>query len=93
MGTEAEARALGSGDTIEIMEDGKSKKYTLRPIVVQNLCDLERMALNDHKKSYLSTYADNTASLFKDVKDFDIYSLLREKLEEVANWDLSNLPQ
>lgn len=91
MGTEKEARALAAGDFVEVEENGVVTKYTLRPIVVQNLCDLERMALNDYKRSYLSTYSDNRDLM--EAAGMDASSLMMQKLEEVACWDLGNLPQ
>jgi len=85
MGTEAEARALAAGDTIEV----KGKTYTLRPVVAQSLCDLEREALKHYKRQYLETYAEN-ADLLSNGKATE---LIERKMDQVAGWDLNNLPQ
>jgi len=81
---EKEARALGSGS--KIMVEGV--EYTLRPITVQHLCDLEREALQFYKRQNLSTLTAN-ADLLGDKAD----GLIRGKLEELAKLSLDDLPR
>ena len=85
MATDREARALAAGEKIEV--DGK--EYRLRPVAAQHLMDLEKDALRHYKREYLQTYSQN-ADLFdaKTAKE-----LLREKMDEVARWDIHDLPQ
>lgn len=84
MGTDKEARALGAGVSIEI--DGK--KYTIRPITIRQLAELEREALSYYKREYLKTYKNNLDLL----EDNESAGLLQKKLEEVSKWDTTNLP-
>lgn len=86
MGTDREARALGAGDILEV----EGNKYTLRPIVVKQLCDLEREALEYYKRQYLKTYFDNLDFIEPESKRNE---LMEKKLEEAAQWDVSSLPQ
>ena len=83
MGSDREARILGACETIEI--DGK--EYKLRPIAAQHLCDLEVEALRQYKRQFLSTYSENADLLGNG------QSLIEKKMDEVAKWDLSDLPQ
>jgi len=83
--SEVEARAVGAGAEIQVGE----KVYKLRPLVVRHLCELERKALEYYKRQYLSTYTQNLDLLPEDMRS----RLLSEKLEEVARWDVGNLPQ
>lgn len=83
MGSDRESRVLAACETIEI--DGK--EYKLRPIVAQHLCDLEVEALRHYKRQYLETFSEN-ADLIPNGS-----ALIEKKIEEVARWDLSDLPQ
>ena len=85
MGTEREARALGAGEVFEV----NGKKFTLKPVVVRQLCELEREALSFHKKEFLQTYFNNL-EFIEESKHGD---LMEKKLEEAALWDVSSLPQ
>lgn len=84
MSSEREARAVAAGESIEV----GGKKYTLRPVVVQHLCDLERDALKAYKRQVLSTYLDNA-----DLLGASAQSLIDQQFEKVSRWDLSDLPQ
>ncbi len=84
MSTEREARAVGAGESIDI----NGKQYTLRPVVVQHLCDLEREALKAYKRQVLSTYLDNA-----DLLGITAQGQIDKKFEQVSRWDLSDLPQ
>jgi len=86
MGTDREARALGAGDILEV----NGERYTLRPVVVRQLCDLEREALHFYKREVLETYHNNLDLVGGSV---DTSVVMEKKLEEVASWDVSNMPQ
>jgi len=85
MGTDREARALAAGDVVEV--DGK--EFTLRPIRIQRLCDLERAALRYHKRQVLETYRDNLDLL----EEKQANGLMERKLEEVSTWGVAELPK
>ena len=84
MADDREARALGAGDKIEV--DGK--EYTLRPIRIQRLCDIERESLKYYKRLVLETYRDNI-----DLIEGNQSSLMEKKLEAVSSWTISDLPK
>lgn len=86
MGSDREARALAAGETITV----EGKEYRLRPVMAQHLCDLERDALRAYKREYLQTYRDNADLLGDGTEGCD---LVREKMDEVARWDIHDLPQ
>jgi hypothetical protein len=84
---------LGAGETIKVEEvnsngEVKKREYRLRPVVAQNLCDLEQDSLEHCKRQYLKTYSQNADLLGDRAKE-----LIEQKFEEVASWNLSNLPQ
>lgn len=88
MSNDREARLLAASECIDIPgDDGKVKQYKLRPVVAQHLCDLEREALKEYKRQYLSTFTEN-ADLLPNGAD-----LITQKFEEVARWDFSDLPK
>jgi len=78
--SDREARALGAGATIEV--DGT--EYTLSPVKLQQLAELQRAALAYYRNSFLSTYRDNLDLLPE--------GFLEKKLEEAARWDVTDLP-
>ena len=82
--SERESRAMGAGTAITV--DGK--EYTLRPVTVQHLCDLEREALRYYRRQVLQTYRDN-ADLLGDRAD----ELIAKKFEEVSSLSLDDLPK
>ncbi len=88
MSRDREARVLAAAETIEIEIDGKKTEYKLRPVVAQHLCDLEKEALRYHKREFLMTFAEND-----DLLGDRAQTVIDEKLEEAARWDLSDLPQ
>ena len=83
MATDREARALGAGMYIEV--DGK--KYTLNPVTVKQLCEIERESLACFKREYMRTWNDNI-----DLLGGNKLQLLTQKLNEVAQWGVSDLP-
>lgn len=85
MATDREARALGAGASFTV----EGKDYTFRPVVALNLCDLEREALKHYKRQYLETHRDNLDC----IPEAERSAYIREKLEEVATWDVGDLPQ
>ena len=85
MGRDREARMLAAGENLEVNE----KRYKLRPVCAQHLCDLEREALKYYKRQYLQTFVENADLIGgKEAK-----ALIERKIEVVARWDLSDLPQ
>jgi len=93
MSGDKESRMLGAGDTIDVTEhysNGKSKKktYTLRPVRVRELLELEREALKSYKKEYLTTFKENSV-----VFDGDKDKILRDEVARVGKWSLADLPQ
>lgn len=89
MSGDREARALAAGECIAIQgDDGREVQFRLRPIAAQHLCDLERDALKFYKRQYLSTFAENS-----DLLNGEAAGLMSRKMEEVAGWDLENLPK
>lgn len=83
--SDTEARVLGAGQKIEV----NGKTYTLRPVVVRLLCELERSALHEYKRDFLESYSRNLDLL----PPGDREAILRSKFEEVARWTVTELPQ
>ena len=84
MSEDREHRVLAAGEIIVVGEE----HYTLRPIVAQHLVDLEREALDHYKSQYLNTFVKNR-DLLGDKAD----EVILQKMEEVARWDLNDLPR
>ena len=84
MSGEREARVLGAGEHFTVDKD----EYTLYPVRAQQLCDLERDALKQYKKQYLTTFFDNQEMLGDNAQQ-----KIDAQVEKVAAWDLGNLPQ
>lgn len=78
-----EARAVAAGDAIDV----KGKRFTLRPICIQHLCDLERESLRFFKQEFLTSYQENVKLL----QNPD--GLLERKIDEASRWDLTDLPR
>jgi hypothetical protein len=83
MAEEREARIVAAGETVEV----NGSEYKLRPLVAQHLCDLEREALRHYKRRYLQTFVEND-DLLRESE-----GVIERKMEQVARWDLSDLPQ
>jgi len=88
--SDAEARALGSGSIMYVRdkETGQEEAYTLRPIDVLHLCDIEREALHYYKREYLKTFQANA-----DLLGGNPQEIIREEMREAAAWDLDDLPK
>ena len=75
---------MGAGKTVEL----GGKEYTISPITMGRLQELQRDAVASYKRTILTTYADNL-DLLGDVGE----KLLREKLEQIAQYDVDDLPK
>lgn len=79
--SDREARVLGATQTIT----ANGKTYTLYPLSMGTLASVQRAALRSYKRQYLETFIDMQSILPE--------GRLETKLEEVARWDIKNLPQ
>jgi len=88
--SDAEARALGSGNLITVMnkETGVEEEFSLRPIDVLHLCDLEKEALSYYRRTYLQTFQENADLLGEQAKE-----ILVEEMRQAGRWDLDDLPK
>jgi len=94
MGTDREGRALGACEFIKVPvvgKDGKitEKEFRLRPVVAMHLADLEKKALECHKRNHLKTFRDNEDLLPPGRAD----EMLEKEFEKIAAWELTDLPQ
>ena len=80
------ARAVGAEGPTSITIKGK--ECHPRPLTIKELTELERVCLREWKKEYLRTFSDNVDLL----PAGEGQKLLREKMEEVAKYDVSDLP-
>lgn len=80
------ARALGSGSSTTIKIGDKDCQ--IRPLTIAELGELERDCLSRYKRAYLKTYSENMDLL----SDGAGTKLLNDKFEEVARWDIADLP-
>ena len=79
------ARAVGAGGrTVNI----GGKECTVRPLSIKELTEVERECLTIYKRNYLKTFSDNADLLPKG----EGIRMLQEKMEEVAKWDVGDLP-
>jgi len=83
---EAEARAVGAGGSLTVEIGGK--QCHAKPLSFKELTEAERECLKAYKTSFLETYASNINLMPKHLRD----SMLREKFEEAARWDVDDLP-
>jgi len=83
---EAEARAVGAGGAMTAKIGGK--QCHAKPLSFKELAEVERECLKAYKGLYLETYANNIDLMPKHLRD----SMLREKFEEAARWDVDDLP-
>lgn len=84
--SEQMARALGAKDPEAIKIAGKD--CFLRPLGIRELIEVEKDCLKRYKRSYLQTFVDNLDLLPPDQR----LKLVETKMEEVARWDVGNLP-
>lgn len=83
--SEAMARALAApGPYTVIIGD---KECTVRPLGIQELSEVERECLKQFKRDLLETYSSNV-----DLLGDKGITLLEKKFEEIASWDVENLP-
>ena len=85
MGSENLADAVGAGEEIEV----NGKTYKLSPLDMQQLQELQRKAVRSYKRQYLLAYKENLDLL----GNGDGESLLLDKIDEVAKWDMEDLPK
>jgi len=79
------ARAVGaSGETITIA----GKECKIRPLSILELTEVERDCLRQYKKNYLETYYEGIQYL----PDGEGEKLVQRKLDEIARWDITDLP-
>src|SRR5690606_18323895 len=81
------ARAVGADSGDEPIKIN-GKECVPRPLTVKELTELERECLKRFKREYLSTFSENIDIFPKDHQT----RILMEKTDEVAKWDLTNLP-
>ena len=79
-----EARALGAGDFVEV----RGKRYTLHPVAVRQLAELEVRALRFFQRQYMKSLQENASVL----GEKEGQKMLMNKVEEIARWDVGDLP-
>jgi len=82
--SDKESRAMGAGRKIKV--DGQ--EYMLRPLVVQQLCDLEQEALQFFRRQVLQTYSSNADLLGEQANE-----LIAKKFDEVSRMSLDDIPK
>ena len=84
--SETMARALGAKGamTVTIAE----KECQTRALGIAELTEIERECLDRYKRQYLRTFVQNLDMIPKGKRD----SILEKKMEEVAKWDIDDLP-
>lgn len=83
------ARALGAGDTITVGE----KTYTLSPIVIKHLAELERRALKHYKRDCLEALTENSDLLSREFVDRESTKIVRytlNDLPQVPSYDVGS---
>ncbi len=83
--SDAVARAVGAGDPTAVVIAGK--QCTIRPLGIRELTVVEKDCLQRYRRSYLETFAENADLLPRGGK-----GLLERKMDEVARWDVDDLP-
>lgn len=78
------ARAVGAGDTVDV----KGKTYRASPITIQELQEIQRLAIRSYKREYLTSYAENLDLLPEEMRQ----GKLDAKMDEVSKWDIGDLP-
>ena len=79
------ARAVGAGGkTIKIA----GKECKLRPLSILELTEIERDCLKQYKMNYLETFYEASRFLPEGKGE----KLIEQKLEEIARWDITDLP-
>lgn len=82
--SDKEARALAASEFIEV----NGVEYALRPVGMQQLHEVQRSSVDYYKREYLRTYATNLDLMPESVRA----GMMERKLDEVARWDIGNLP-
>jgi hypothetical protein len=84
--SEVMARALNADSPKSVVVAGKN--CTVRGLGIAELTEVERDCLQRFKRMYLQSFAENIDLLPKEKG----VELLEKKLDEVAKWDVENLP-
>lgn len=79
------ARALGAKGVNTIVIGGK--ECTPRPLQVRELAELQRICLEDYRRSFIKTYADNA-----DLVGCDRIELIERAMEKAGKFTLASLP-
>ena len=82
------ARALGAGAPGELKIRGKS--YTLRPLTVKELTELQRTCLKRYQRKYMESFKENVDLLADTVEKQQ--ELIINELQKVSKWGLDDLP-
>lgn len=80
------ARAVGANSADCVIINGK--ECTPRPLGIAELAELERSCLQFYKRKYLDTYLSNLDLIPENLKE----TLIREKMDQAASWDVVDLP-
>ena len=81
------ARAVGAESPDGIRINGKDCRP--RPLTIKELTELQRECLSQYRRSFVQAFSENADLLPGD----EGKKLIREKLEEAARFDISNLPK
>jgi len=86
--SEAEARVLGAGTSIEV----NGVEYVLHPVTMKALQEIQRKAVTFWKRQYLSSYGENI-DLLDSFSETVKKEMLEKKLDEVAKMGIDNIPK
>lgn len=84
--SEAMARALKASSPMTVVIAGK--ECSVRPMSIQELTEVERDCVEQYKRQYLKTFADNVDLLPEAIR----MDTLTAKMDEAARWDVGDLP-
>lgn len=80
------ARAVGAGSLEPVTINGKPCQ--IRPLTIKQLLEVERECLKQYRINYVGAYADTVQFLPEALRE----RVIREKIDEAAQWDVSDLP-
>lgn len=81
------ARAVGAGTLEPVTIAGKACK--VRPLSIKELLEVERECLRRFRDRYMESFSES----MKYLPEGDRIRALREKIDEVAQWDTDDLPR
>lgn len=82
------ARILGAGAPGELVIKGKV--YSLRPLTVKELTEIQRTCLKRYQRKYMETFKENVDLLADSVEKQQ--DLVTNELQKVSKWGLDDLP-